>query len=76
MDLRDKFKGEGEKPPDILVISSADEIVNRNFKIDAEFNQNVETRLISAYFPARYCGFCHFEMLCKVTLFDVFFLTK
>ena len=55
MDLRDKFKGEGEKPPDILVISSADKIVNRNFKIDAEFNQNVETRLISAYFPARYC---------------------
>ena len=41
----------------ILVVSSSDEVVNRHAEEDAQFNQSVVVRLISAHFPARYGGF-------------------
>ena len=59
-----------------LVVSSSDEVVNRYAEEDAQFNQSVVVRLISAHFPARYGGFWHLEMLRKVLLEHVFLLTQ
>lgn len=41
----------------VLVISSADEIVDRYSKENAQLNQRVIIGLISADFPTRYGGF-------------------